>query len=292
MVPSRSDLQIEVWVYRPETRGPWPVLVMGPGIGLVKSGGLPPFCRAFNAEGYAAISIDHLSFGGSQGTPRNVLDVDRELQDYRDVIAWARTQNMFDPEKVVSWGTSFGGMHAAALISEDHRLAASIAQCPVVDGFLASMMLPLSRSTPMMALAIIDTVCSWFGMDAIYLTTAGNKNSRLAILKAHDVEEGWARLMPEDGAPFLNQIAARSLLSIITHRPVLRTHKSTKPFLVVSTEYDTVAPLSAAKKAVKNAPLGEIVVIPGGHFDLYKGGLGFDKNISAQLEFLKRVVPI
>jgi uncharacterized protein len=292
MIPSRSGLHIEVWLYKPETRGPWPVLVMGPGIGLVKSGGLPPFCDAFNTEGYAAITIDHLSFGGSQGTPRNVLNVDQELQDYRDVIAWARTQNMFDPEKVVSWGTSFGGMHAAALISEDHRLAASIAQCPVVDGFLASMMLPLSRSVPMMAISIADTVGSWFGMNAIYLTTAGNKNSGLAILKAHDVEEGWARLMPEDGSSFLNQLAARSLLSIITHRPGLRTHRSTKPFLVVSTEYDTVAPLSAARKAAKAAPLGEIVVIPGGHFDLYKGGSGFEKNIAAQLEFLRRVVPV
>lgn len=78
------------------------VLVMGPGIGLVKYGGLLAFANAFNAEGYAAITIDYLSFGGSQGTPHNVLDIDRELQDFRDVIAWARAQSMFDPEKVIS----------------------------------------------------------------------------------------------------------------------------------------------------------------------------------------------
>lgn len=65
-------------------------------------------------------------------------------------------------------------MHASALISEDHRLAASIAQCPVVDGFLAAMMVPISRSLPMTTSALIDTIRSWFGMDAIYLTTAGN----------------------------------------------------------------------------------------------------------------------
>ena len=52
---------------------------MGGGVGLVKAGGLPPFAEAFQAAGYAAITIDYLSYGGSEGVPRNVLDLDQQI---------------------------------------------------------------------------------------------------------------------------------------------------------------------------------------------------------------------
>lgn len=267
---------------------------MGPGIGLVKAGGLTPFCESFNAAGYATITLDYQSFGGSEGTPRNVLSVGQQLQDFRDIIAWVRSNPSFDNTKIVAWGTSFGGMHATMLISEDHGLAAAIAQCPCVDGFTASLMLPIFRSLRLTTWAILDTIGSVFGLGPTYVATAddGTPGLPVAILSAPDVPEGWARLMPEDGSKFVNNLAARSLWSVLSHRPVLHVKKSTKPFLVVATDYDTVAPLKAAERAARDAPFGELVRVKGGHFDVYKGGLGFEANLKAQLEFLKRVVPV
>ena len=104
--------------------------------------------------------------------------------------------------------------------------------------------------------------------------------------------EGWARLMPEDDRPFLNQFAARGLWSILVHRPGRRTGRSIKPYLAICTEHDTVASLKAAEHAADIAPLGEMVRVKGGHFDVYKGGISFDEGLKAQLEFLKRVVPL
>jgi hypothetical protein len=68
-IPSVTGKKINVWLYQPSTPLPHAVLVMGGGIGLVQSGGLPPFAEAFQAEGNAALSLDYLSFGGSEGTP-------------------------------------------------------------------------------------------------------------------------------------------------------------------------------------------------------------------------------
>jgi predicted acyl esterase len=87
-IPSVTGKKINAWLYQPSTPIPHAVLVMGGGIGLAQSGGLPPSAEAFQAEGYAALSLDYLSFGGSEGTPRNVLSLSQELQDFRDVISW------------------------------------------------------------------------------------------------------------------------------------------------------------------------------------------------------------
>jgi pimeloyl-ACP methyl ester carboxylesterase len=292
-IPSVTEKKINAWLYEPSTPGPYAVLVMGGGIGLVKSGGLPPFAEAFQAEGYAALSLDYLSFGSSEGTPRNVLSLSQELQDFRDVIAWVRSNPSFDNEKIVAWGSSLGAMNATALIAEGHGLAAAIVQCPAVDGLLAALQVPLWRSLPLTFLAVLDTIGSWFGLGPIYVTTANSTGKhKLAMLSAPDVPDGWARLMPEDDSPFLNQIAARGLFSILFHRPGRRTERSIKPYLSVCTEYDTVASLKGAEQAARNAPLGEIVKVKGGHFDVYKGGISFEESLKAQLEFLKRVVPL
>ena len=90
---------------------------------------------------------------------------------------------------------------------------------------------------------------------------------------------------------FLNQIAARELLSILVHRPCRRTGRSIKPYLAVSTEYDSVAYLKSADKVAKDAPLGELVKVKGGHFDVYKGEFSFDENVNAQLSDPSSVIP-
>ncbi|PMD41814.1 putative alpha/beta fold family hydrolase [Hyaloscypha variabilis F] len=291
-IPSVTGKKINAWLYEPSSLGPHAVLVMGGGIGLVKAGGLPPFAEAFQAEGYAALTIDYLSFGDSEGLPRNVLSLSQELQDFRDVIAWVRNNPSFDNEKIVAWGSSLGAMSPTALIVEDHALAAAIVQCPAVDGLLSALQVPLWRSLPLTFLALLDTIVSWVGLGPIYITTANTGNAKLAMLSAHDVPDGWARLMPEDGTPFLNQFAARGLFSILVHRPSQRTGRSIKPYLAICTEHDTVASLKGALNAAKNAPLGEIVTVKGGHFDVYKGGISFEEGLKAQIEFLKRVVPL
>ncbi|TDZ31028.1 hypothetical protein C8035_v001879 [Colletotrichum spinosum] len=109
-------------------------------------------------------------------------------------------------------------------------------------------------------------------------------------MASHEVMEGWSRLAPERGEDWPNAIAARSLLSIVTSRPLLHVHKSAKPYLVVLPTWDHEASLDAAEECVRRAPLGEGLRVEGGHFDLYKGGISFEKNVKGQLRFLRRVL--
>jgi len=57
-------------------------------------------------------------------------------------------------------------------------------------------------------------------------------------------------------------------------------------------QYDTVAPLEAAKQVAEVAKNAELVEVPGGHFDVYDGRIGWDENIKAQIAFLKKHVPL
>ena len=98
--------------------------------------------------------------------------------------------------------------------------------------------------------------------------------------------------MPEDGRPFVNHITSRSLFSIIQYRPNLYVYKSIKPLLIIAPTYDSVALLKAAEQVAKDTPLGELIRLPGGHFDVYTGGIAFEESIKAQLEFLHRVAPV
>jgi fermentation-respiration switch protein FrsA (DUF1100 family) len=281
-------------IYRPDdTDSPRPIIVMGHGIGAIKAGGLSPFARAFNQSGYAAVTFDYMGFGASEGSPRNLLNVQHQLQDFRDVLEWVRDSEQskwVDASRIVVWGTSFGGMHVTALISEDHELATAIAQCPIVDGLAGSMQMPVLRSLRLTATAVADVVGSFLGAKEPRYVALTSDGSTPAILASQEVIVGWDRIKPENGEPWPNVIAGRSLFSILAARPVLRVHKSTRPFLLVLPTWDHEASLDAAEKCVRRAPLGEALRVEGGHFDLYKGGPAFEKNLQGQLLFLKRVL--
>ncbi|KAJ5523289.1 alpha/beta fold family hydrolase [Penicillium frequentans] len=294
-IPSSRDhnLQIAISIFSPEEGlRPRPVIVMGHGIGAIKAAGLAPFALAFAAKGYYAITFDYLHFGESDGQPRSLLSISGELQDFRDVIAWARQQpDRFDSQRIVAWGSSFGGMHSTALIASDHELAGAIGQCPCVDSFAASTMQPLPKSLHITQMALSDCVRSLFRKEPVYinLTGDGSPGSPVALMEGAEVMEGWHRISPS-GVDFPNVITARSLLEFPMHRPVLDVKKSRKPYPIVLPTYDNQAPLKAAEAAVKNAPFGEALRVPGGHFDLYAGGIAFDANLAGQLAFLERIL--
>ncbi|KAL5617724.1 hypothetical protein FOBRF1_006472 [Fusarium oxysporum] len=292
---SRNGLRIAISIFADMQADskPQPIIVMGHGIGAIKDADLAPFARALAAHKYTAVIFDYLHFGQSAGEPRNLMNGGQQLQDFRDVISWVRSQpDKFDVGRIVARGTSFGGMHTTALLAEDHELAGAIAQCPCVDGLAAAMQVPFSMAFRLTWSALYDLARSLFGFEPVYvnLTADGLPGSPLAIMTGLDVMEGWNRLTPEEHVPFPNKITSRSLISLFVHRPVRHIHRRSKPYLIVVPTWDSQAPLGAAEKAVELAPKGEGLRVPGGHFDLYFSGPAFKENIMGQLEFLHKVL--
>ena len=168
-IPTASGDAIEAWVYLPEGSGPHPAVVMGHGIGAIKAGGLAPFAERFRDEGFVAIALDYRNFGGSDGQPRELLSVPRQLEDYSTVIGWAVEQPYVDSHQIIAWGTSFAGMHVLELAVADTRLAAAVAQAPLTDGLAAARLADPKVGIRLFGLALLDRVGSLFGRQPIYI---------------------------------------------------------------------------------------------------------------------------
>jgi uncharacterized protein len=94
---------------------------------------LDKFAAAFAAAGLASIEFDHRNFGASDGKPRDEIDPQRQVRDYRDAITFALTLN--ETGKIGVWGTSYSASHAIMVGATDRRVGCVVAQVPFVNGF-------------------------------------------------------------------------------------------------------------------------------------------------------------
>jgi hypothetical protein len=153
VAPDRSDVRFRsgaeecgAWLYRPEDEGPRPIVVLGHGLGAVKEMRLDAYAERFLAAGFGALVFDYRHFGASGGEPRQLLDIARQLEDWRAAVSFAHGLPWVDPDRVAIFGSSFGGGHAILTAANDPRIAAAIAQCPFTDGLSSALTLgPLVR---------------------------------------------------------------------------------------------------------------------------------------------------
>ncbi|MGW3815339.1 alpha/beta hydrolase [Streptomyces sp. NPDC005046] len=268
---------------------PRPVIVMAHGLGGVKEMRLDAFADRFTAVGYACLVFDYRHFGASTGAPRQLLDIGRQLEDWQAAVAYARTLDGVDPERVVVWGTSFGGGHAITTAAQDERIAAAIAQCPFTDGLASSLAVPPLTSVKVTARALRDLVAARAGREPLMVPTYGPPGST-ALMTAPDCEPGALALLPE-GNHTPKDVAARFGLQIIRHFPGRQARNVRCPILFAICEKDTVAPAKQTQKYAARAPRGEVRLYSAGHFDIYVGDW-FERNVRDQLAFLARHVPI
>ena len=94
---------IRAWLYRPNVPNP-PIIVMAHGLGGVKTMRLDAFAERFADAGYACLVFDYRHFGDSDGEPRQLLSVHRQLADYDAAITYAKSLDGVDAARVVVWG--------------------------------------------------------------------------------------------------------------------------------------------------------------------------------------------
>ena len=107
--------EIAAWLWQPE--GATGCVVMGHGLSAVRDQRLPAYAERFAAAGLAALLFDYRHFGASGGEPRQLFDIQRQLEDWRTAIAYAR--GLDGIERVGLFGSSFGGGHVLEIAAED-----------------------------------------------------------------------------------------------------------------------------------------------------------------------------
>jgi hypothetical protein len=230
---------------------------------------LDAYAERFAAAGFGAIAFDYRHFGASGGEPRQLLDIGRQLQDWRAAIAYARSLPWVDPERVAVFGSSFGGGHAILTAAGDPRLAAAIAQCPFTDGFASATTLGPRSTAKLAPLVARDLLAQARGGEPVLVPLAA-PGGEAGLMTAPDALDGYLGLLPP-GIPFVNAVAARVAPRITMHRPGRATSRIAAPILFCVCDADSVAPAKATLRHAARAPRGEVVRYPFGHFEIYTG---------------------
>jgi len=284
---SSGGVKCAAWLYLPSGE-PAPVIVMAHGLGAVRGMRLDAFAERFTDAGYACLVFDYRHFGDSDGEPRQLLDIDRQRDDWRAAIDFVRSLDSVDGSRIVLWGTSFGGGHVIAVAACDDDIAAVIAQCPFTDGPASVLAMPPLASMKVTARGVADSIGARWGKDPLLVATSGPAGST-ALMSAPDAQPGYLALVPQ-GMAFTNEVAARIALAVPFRIPGRAARNVRCPILFAVCENDSVAPAKATLRHARTAPRGEIRLYSEGHFDIYVGE-AFERVVADQIRFLATHVP-
>ena len=282
-IPASGD-QLAAYVYRPDgATQPGPCIVMAHGFTATRDDGLPAYAEAFCDAGFSVVVFDYRHFGASTGHPRQLLDITRQREDFHTVIAWARHLDGIDPDRIILWGSSFGGGHVLAVAADDPRIAAVISQVPFTSAIAALAKVPTRIVPRVMFTALRDQISAWRGGPPRLLPAVGQPGA-VAAMTSPGAEDGFERLVGSDSL-WRNEFTARLMFRFPFDRPGGKTAGLAMPLLVCVAERDTTTPPGPTIKAAHRAPRGELRRYPYDHFDIYH-----DPQAKAdQIAFLQRV---
>jgi pimeloyl-ACP methyl ester carboxylesterase len=276
------------WLYEDDAREPGPCVVLAHGFGAVRVARLDAYAARFAGAGFRALVFDYRHFGASDGRPRQLLSVRRQLQDWRAAIEFARSLPGVDADRVVAWGTSYSGGHVATIAASDARLAGAISQGPFLDGPSALAAAGPRALARMAGPALRDAVRALRGGPPVLIPIVAPPGELAGMSQPYS-DSGY-RAMFADGDEFRNEFSARALLRIGLYRPGARAARIACPWLVCVCTRDTVTPPGPSIAAAARAPRAELRAYDCGHFDIYRGPV-FERTVADQVDFLERVVP-
>lgn len=282
--PSGGD-RCAAWWYPPPAGAPGPCVVLAHGFAGVREGRLGAYAERFSAAGLGALVFDYRHFGASEGEPRQLLDIGRQLEDWGAALEHIRSLPEVDPERVALWGSSFSGGHVIATAARDPRVAAVVAQVPFVDGLVTLRLLGPAQVLKLTVAGLRDQLAALRGGPPETIPAVGPPGTT-AVMTQPGADEGFRAIFPP-GFRWNDRVAARIALRVGAYRPGTDAARVRCPLLIGVAEDDDVTPPAPASEAARRAPRGELAVYPGGHFDLYLGE-SFERVVGDQTAFLLR----
>ena len=285
-----GDTECAGWHY-PGSNGA--CVIMAGGGGVTKEPGTDLFARRFHEAGFTVLALDYRHLGESGGQPRQVVRIGEQLADWQAAIGFAPTLPGVAPARLAIWGFSLSGGHVFRVAARNPQLAAAIAQTPNADGPAASRNaaryqkpLALLRLT---ALSLLDAVGGLLGRPPLPVPLSGEPGT-VALITTPDGLDGDRALNPDHRYPeWRQEMAARSVPGVGLYRPGRDAPQIRCPLLVLVCDQDRTALAEPAAAAARRAPRGELVRMPGGHYEPFLDG--HERAVRAELSFLRRHLP-
>ena len=275
-----TDEECAATLYHPDDPGEneTPCVVMGNGFSLTRHDGVPRFAERFAEAGIAALSFDFRHLGDSDGEPRQLIDYQRQREDFDAAIEFTRTLEGIDDDRIAAWGYSFSGGHVLPVAADDDRLEAVISMFPMLDGLGFVREYGLGNNVRYVAAAARAAI----GRRLIRMAVTGPPGSR-AVLNHAEAEPGFDAVCAEDSR-WRNEFLAKPSQLIGEIRPVRQASSVRCPVLFCLGTEDSIVPLGAIERAADGAPESELRRYPIGHFDGFLDA--FEDVVDDQLDFL------
>jgi pimeloyl-ACP methyl ester carboxylesterase len=264
---------------------------MAHGFGCIRDLRLPAYAERFREAGFVVVVFDYRHFGASDGQPRQLLDIGRQLEDWRAALAFTRVLPGVDPDRVIAWGTSFSGGHVLTLAGTGERLAGVVAQVPHVSGPAAVRATGLRAAIRLTPAILGDLLRAVRRREPRYVPLVGRPGSP-AVMTSPDADPAVDRLAADSGldrSDFRDDVAARILARIGFYSPMRHARRITCPTLVQIATRDAITPAATARRAVERMPHGRYLEYPCEHFDPYVDPQ-FEQIVADQLEFCESLV--
>ncbi|MFZ4481745.1 MAG: alpha/beta hydrolase [Rhodoferax sp.] len=286
---SSHGLRCAAWFYPVPGVTPSALIIMAHGLGATRELGLDAYALRFQAAGFGVLVFDYRHYGESEGEPRELMSIGKQLDDWRAAITFGKALPNIDPTRVAIWGSSFGGGHVMRLASEALGVAAAVSQVPFSNGLASTLAIPTVTALRITLNALIDLVRQLLGLSPRYIGLVGRPGD-VAMMTAADCSEGYMKLVPPEllaSGAWRNRMSARAGLVLPMYMPGRRAAKIAIPIFFAIAEKDTIAPAAPTHAIAKRVARAEVKSYPNGHFDYYSGK-GFDQIVSDELEFLTR----
>lgn len=279
------------WLYLPTVAtGTSPCVVMAHGTTGTRDLGLAAYAERFAGAGCAVVVFDYRHFGASEGMPRQLVSIRHQLEDWRAAIRFARTVPEVDPDRIAIWGTSLGGGHVVTVAAADSTIAAAVAQLPWMGIDRRADSPRSARVTrKLFSAALWDAVRGMLGRPPVMLRMVAAPGDIAVFTGAED--HAAMRALAAGAPEWRNEMAGRSMLSLLRYRPGAAAGRVVVPLLICVADDDTAASVPLAVRAANEAPHAELRRYPGSHFAAYTGDV-FEQMVRDQTAFLQRHLAI
>lgn len=290
--PAEGGINLAAWLFLPDHAGPHPAITMAHGYGGTRHHSLEGFAKAFASAGFVVLVHDHRGFGASGGAQRQDINPWQQIADWRRAISYLEAHSAVDPERMGLWGTSYAGGHALVLGATDRRLRAVVSQVPTISGYEQGLRRVSAEALPALeALFDEDERAQLRGEPPRYQAIASADPAVMAAYRSQDAIDFNFQPVP-DGV-WENKVTIRSSRMARLYEPgVWISRVSPTPLMLVVASHDKTTPTDLALSAYERAlEPKKLVIVPGGHYDLYSGAAGKQAQDAAVQWFRQRLMP-